>query len=677
MRNRFLLFLVFVGMATIQSKAQVVPVTTEQQLENLSETDESQLENDQYLQELRYFRLHPLNINAATADDWHQFRFVTDLQIQHFLRYRQAFGKFLNVYELQAVPSWDAITLRRILPYITVTNTPDAESLKRRLREGEHTLLARETRVLEDRKGYSSKITNGYRGSPDHVLLRYRYQYKNLLRYGVTADKDAGEAFGKGAQAKGFDFYSFHLFASNIGVVKSLVIGDYSVNMGQGLLQWQALSFKKSADAMAIKRQGAILQPYGSAGEYNFNRGVGATFKKKSFEVTLFGSLKRVSANLVADTIFNDDGVSSFLTSGFHRTPSEAADKSAIQQTSFGGNLTYSRNALRIGINGLAYQFSKGLKAKPEPYNKYEITGKQWSNLSLDYNYTFRNLHFFGEGAMDRRGSKAFINGLLLSANAKVDIALLYRNISPAYRALYGNAFTENTLPENEKGLYTGITIRPMPAWKLDAYADFYSFPWLKFRVDAPSRGQDYLVQATYQPNKQLELYTRFRIGKKAINHDRDSATNWVVVKPRQNWRLHFAYSINPVITVKARTEVVWYNKNGLDPETGFLTFIETGVKPFERISGNVRMQYFETEGFNSRIYAFESDVLYSYSIPAFANKGFRYYINLNYDVTRKLGACLRLAQVIYKDQTSIGSGLEEISGKKRTEVKLQVVYVF
>ncbi|MEJ7586251.1 MAG: hypothetical protein WKI04_01690 [Ferruginibacter sp.] len=75
--------------------------------------------------------------------------------------------------------------------------------------------------------------------------------------------------------------------------------------------------------------------------------------------------------------------------------------------------------------------------------------------------------------------------------------------------------------------------------------------------------------------------------------------------------------------------------------------------------------------------YAYENDVLYSFSIPVFYEKGYRYYVNVNYDLTKKLSVWLRCAQTIYKVQTEIGSGLDEIAGNKKTEVKLQALYQF
>ncbi|MEO6682419.1 MAG: hypothetical protein ABIN48_06295 [Ginsengibacter sp.] len=88
-------------------------------------------------------------------------------------------------------------------------------------------------------------------------------------------------------------------------------------------------------------------------------------------------------------------------------------------------------------------------------------------------------------------------------------------------------------------------------------------------------------------------------------------------------------------------------------------------------------MAYFETEGYNSRLYAFENDVLYVYSIPVFFDKGYRYYINLRYKFSKQFSMWTRFAQTIYPEKEKIGSGLDEIKGKSRSEVKLQMIYNF
>ncbi|HEX7904098.1 MAG TPA: helix-hairpin-helix domain-containing protein [Chitinophagaceae bacterium] len=661
--------------------SQELPASTEQQLENLTDADQAETEDDSYLQQLDRFRKDPVNLNTADANELKELRILTDLQIENLVIYRKLFGFFISLYELQAIPSWDVPTIRKILPFITVlTPVSFKGELKQRFSGGEHNLLLRLSQVLEKSKGYNASGSGTkYAGSPQRIFFRYRYTFKNLLQFGLLGDKDAGEQFLNGKQQKGFDFYSFHFFARKIGIIQSLAIGDFTVNMGQGLIQWQSLAFKKSGDITGVKRQSTVLKPYNSAGEFYFHRGVGITIKKGKIESTVFASVRKLSANFVADTINNEDYISSFLNSGYHRTDNENKDRNNLTQTSFGGNIIYRGNRWQVGINGVYYRFSLPVQKREEPYNLYAISGSSWYNMSVDYSYTYKNLHFFGEAAADKNQHTAFINGLLISVDPAVDISLVQRTIAKEYQAVYGNAFTENTYPTNETGLYTGISIRPASGWRLDGYADVFKFPWLKYLVDAPSRGSDFLAQLTYIPNKQVEVYTRFRNETKESNQpDNTSVTNYIVRIPRQSWRTQVNYRVSTYITLRNRFELLWYNNKGVNSENGFLTYQDIMCKPLLKPwSGVFRLQYFETSGYNSRIYAYENDVLYSYSIPAFFDKGIRYYLIFNYDISKKLSLWCRWAQTIYKDKEALGSGLDEIRGNKKTELKLQARYSF
>jgi hypothetical protein len=658
--------------------------TTEQQLENLTEQQDGETEDDSYLQSLVQLRRTPLNLNTAEENELRELKMVTDLQIQNLLRYRQLLGSLLSIYELQAVPTWDVQTIQRVLPYVRVGNAvPLSADIGQRFFEGQHSLLARVQQVIEKSAGFTrpDSIVNRYPGSPQRVFFRYKYVYRNLLQFGLVGDKDAGEQFLKGKQTRGFDFYSFHLFARKLGPVKLLALGDFTVNMGQGLIHWQSLAFKKSADVLAVKRQADILRPYSSAGEYNFQRGVGITVGGRKWDVTAFGSIRELDATFNTDTSrTNEDFISSILNSGYHRTPTEISKKNTIKQTSFGGNISYKHNGFHVGLNGVAFKFSTPLLRDIQPYNQYAIQGKEWFNYSVDYSYTYRNLHFFGEAAMDKNNSKALVSGLLLSLDPKVDASLVYRNIEKSYQTLYGNAFTESTFPTNEKGLFTGLSIKPSSVLKIDAYADIFSFPWLRYRVDAPTKGTEYFLQVSYRPNKQVEAYTRYRNENKAINiSGLNLATRQPFIRPRRNWRTQISYKAGRNFTLRNRVEIVWYDPNEKDrSQQGFLTYMDVGYQPTgTRLSLNTRLQYFETDGFDSRLYAYETDVLYSFSIPQFMGKGLRYYINLNYDVTKRLQVWARWAQTIYQDQTSISSGLDLIPGNKRSEVKFQAMYNF
>jgi hypothetical protein len=422
--------------------------TTEQQLENITENSEDlETEDDSYLQQLNQLQRNPVNINTADETFFRDLRMLTPMQIQNFLAYRTLMGKLISIYELQAIPGWDVITIQKIRPFIIVSGSQGLlEDLGTRFRNGDNTILVRVSQTLERSRGYlldSSNAKNFYPGSPQRLFVRYKYIYKNLLQYGVVAEKDAGEELFKGSQKKGFDFYSAHLFVRNVGIIKSLALGDFTVNMGQGLTQWMSLAFKKGPDIMAVKRQSAVLRPYNSAGEIFFHRGAGITVGKDKWQATLFGSIRKVDANFNADTSNSqDDFISSLQTSGLHRTNSELEDKGSQRQLAFGGNFSYRPGRLHLGVNAIQFQFKYPLVKANDPYNLYALSGKTFGNYSTDYSYTYKNMHFFGEAAITDKKYPAFVNGLLLSVANNVDMSFFYRNISKGYQSLYTNAFT-------------------------------------------------------------------------------------------------------------------------------------------------------------------------------------------------------------------------------------------
>jgi len=64
-------------------------------------------------------------------------------------------------------------------------------------------------------------------------------------------------------------------------------------------------------------------------------------------------------------------------------------------------------------------------------------------------------------------------------------------------------------------------------------------------------------------------------------------------------------------------------------------------MKPW---SLSVRIQYYQTEGYNSRIYAYEQDLPYNYGIPAVYGSGYRWNVVTDYDLTKQLSVAVRCA---------------------------------
>ncbi|MGB1032468.1 MAG: hypothetical protein ACPGWM_07625, partial [Flavobacteriales bacterium] len=81
----------------------------------------------------------------------------------------------------------------------------------------------------------------------------------------------------------------------------------------------------------------------------------------------------------------------------------------------------------------------------------------------------------------------------------------------------------------------------------------------------------------------------------------------------------------------------------------------------------------FETDSYNARLYAYENDVLYAFSIPAYFSKGVRYYAVAKYKIKRGVDLWLRYARWYYTDRSTTGSALDEIAAPHKSEIKVQL----
>ena len=137
--------------------------------------------------------------------------------------------------------------------------------------------------------------------------------------------------------------------------------------------------------------------------------------------------------------------------------------------------------------------------------------------------------------------------------------------------------------------------------------------------------------------------------------------------------RFNFSHDLNEQFSLKSRLELSFYSKQG--SEKGILICQDVFFTPTERpFSMNGRFAYFHTEGYNSRLYAYENDVLYSFSIPALYGHGIRSYLNFEQQLGDRITLWLKFAS-IYK----ISQKDEEmaVDASTKSEIKIKLRYRF
>ncbi|MFN5418664.1 MAG: hypothetical protein ACK5B9_16510 [Flavobacteriia bacterium] len=480
-----------------QTKSEIVQQRIELISEQL-ETEELDLTN--LFDQLNYFYDNPINLNNTTFDELKALSLLTDVQINDLFLHIKLNGKLISKYELQALRYWDMQTIESVLPFVRVDDKLDQlhVSLKEALKYGKLELFLRYQTTPQHKSGYDevpdsvrASSNKYYYGNDDRYYSRLRFSYRTNLSVGITAEKDPGEQFFKGAQKNGFDFYSAHAFYQGGKYLKALALGDYQVQIGQALNLWSGYAFGKTADVSNIKKNAQALRPYTSVDENRFLRGAAADFGIGKFGLTLFGSVKNVDASIIEDSLADDlEFVSSIDLSGFHRTNAEIAKKDLLQERIAGANLRYKVRSLTLGVAGVHQSYDKEYNKSLSEYNQFDFRGKQTTSLSGDYSYVWKNVNLFGEVSRTSYSKDfALIQGLIIALDSKASISVLYRNYGKGYQTFYNNGFGEGSTTQNEKGLYLGFRTKLASAWTFNTYMDFFQAPWMKYQVDAPTIG--------------------------------------------------------------------------------------------------------------------------------------------------------------------------------------------
>jgi len=642
-------------------------------------------------EELAFYLDNPIDLNRATERDLLELRLLSDVQIVNLISYRQQAGPLLAVYELQVVPGFDLPTIRRILPYVAVgTGLDDYQvPLGRMLTEGKNEFFLRWQRILEEQRGYRTPEdpeANRYLGDPNRLYFRYRHTYSNKLSYGITAEKDRGEEFFSGSNSQGFDYYSAHLFLrDNKEWLPAVALGDYNISLGQGLILFSGFGGGKSSFATQVKRSGRTLLPYASVNEALFMRGAGVSIAPTDqLEITAFASFRNRDGNLDAvDTTFLGErliqSITSFNESGLHRTQAEIADEGAVSQFNTGGAIVWKGPSWRLGLNTLYTKLDRPLVRTIRPYNRFYFDGDELLNASLDYSYIYRNFNFFGETAYSDNGALATMNGLLIGLDRRIDLAIVYRNYARDYQALNASAFAETSGTRNEEGIYLGMAVRPAKGWTVTGYFDQWRHPWLRFNLDSPSYGREYRTRVTYEIRRALRIYLEARHETKFINApDNETAFNQPIPRELFQTRLHIARNISKALELRTRVDWGYFDNQVEERQTGFSILQDVLYRPLgSPISFTARYALYQTDGYDIRFYHYENNLLNTFSIPAYYNRGSRFYLNVRYRPVKAFTLEGRIAQTFWSDQETVGTGLDEINGPVRTEVALQIKYQF
>lgn len=605
---------------------------------------------------------NPININTASREDLEQFPFLTAKDIESISEYLYRYGPMKSLGELVMINDLSYYK-RRLLFYFTYAGDVSKKifpSMKTILKYGKHEIVGTVKIPFYTRKG----DIKGYEGYKYKHSVRYDFDYGDYVRLGILGSQDAGEPFFAGKNSMGYDFYSFYLVLKKLGRLKTLALGRYRLRFGMGLVINNNFGFGKLSTLSSMGRGGSNIRAHSSTSDGNYLQGVAGTFNLiKGLDVSLFVSYRKFDATLNK----GDSTIATILKSGYHRTRTEMAKKNNSSHILFGGNVDYRIGGFYAGATAVYTSLDKELVPKTDAvYRRYYAHGKTFYNVGVNYGYTGSRISFSGETASGGCNALATINTLSFSVTDRLTLLALQRFYSYRYYALFAESFSEGGAVQNESGIYVGLTWRPTQSLNIMAYTDYAYFAWPKYQASNSSCSSDNLLQITcIQHNWTFIARYRLKIREKDNSNKSD-----LINKTDHRGRFSAAYSSD---VWKWKTQVDFAYTSYKENSFGWMLSQNIHYSLKKVLNIDMSLGYFNTDSYDSRVYAYEKGLRYSFYFPSFYGHGLRGAIVASYDFLKKFTITAKVGSTKYFDRNQIGTSYQMIDHSYVTDLDLQL----
>ena len=642
-----------------------------EEIENIDFEDE----ND-FMEELAdfYDSQEKININDLTTETAFSFLKMSDYQYYHLQKYISENGFLVSVYELAAVEGFTVEYVQQIEPYI-ITEIPNKESkisFKSLFKRPKHKLLIRYAQTLEHKVGYDKERNTFYVGTPQQYVFRYNFTASEHITLGFAGKKNAGEQFFKESQKQGFGVYSFHLQVKKIGILQSVILGDYRLHFGQGLIMGSGFLNGSSGE---IRKTGSVQRPVTAMSQSNFLRGAAVQLGNYKFSGTIFYGYRFFDGNVVEveDDTFAFDG--SITNTGLHRTETELNKRNALFNSVYGAHFQTNFKTFKIGAQILRNEFSLPVLSSERPYQYFDFSGNGLCNASIDYQVLIKHHILFGEVAASSTNGFAFLQGFIFKVDPRMKLSFLLRHFSKNYAAFDGKPYSKNSKLNNETGLLLTSEIILTKKINMVTLFDIYQFQWLRYLMDKPMPHFDASLRFDIAVARNCALLIRYNYKTQNKNFREEQPYNQILETQQHRLRVLLSYSFLQFLQFKSEVSGV-FNRNTHKKENlfGLLAYQDVGVN-IEKINLDLkcRLALFDTDTYDERLYAYENDLAYTFTINSYYYRGCKGYFILKwkckwFDIQGKI------SRLLYYNKNQIGSGLELIDAPHKTEVKVQMV---
>jgi hypothetical protein len=636
----FIVFLLFKSLTISAQKTNIseVIISTAEELA-ASETDQEAAAV--YTDRLYELAENPVRINSASEEEISRLFFLSDFQIKALADYTLSTGNIVSFNELALIPGFDRPTAELLIPFITLEDKdliPD-DSIKFR------SSLLTNLSVRTGRKDTTSL------GSAWRVLTKYKFSAGSFSG-GFTFEKDPGEKmFCPGTLSP--DFFSASLAYTGKGIVRRIIVGDYAARFAQGLNINTSVSTGLSLTSQGYMSVSGEIKPYTSTDENSYFRGIAAVLAYKNLEISLLGSKNNLDATISASPGSSEDYIGSFYRSGTHNTINLLAKKDAVSESFYAASLTCNFQNIKLGMVYSQNSFSLPVKAEETaPEKLFAFSGRSANVCSFYYSSMIKRIMLYGEFSANDIRRYAVVQGLSFRPSDRLSVNFLFRKYNPGYASFHGKGPGNSTVSYPEQSITGNFTFEAASHLFVSGGCSIQQYPWLKYRTSSPSTGVKREMRVKYLPAEKFSFDLLYSYRMSMADNSAIAGVPELRQMISRSLKFSFRYSLSGNLTLGTRLDYKLAD-SGRSKGVSLMEDLNYRVRSVP-LTFWIRYCVFRTDDYDSRIYTWENDLIYSFSIPALYGKGSRFYFMAGWKISSK--AELRFKYAILSDSDTSGT---------------------
>jgi hypothetical protein len=245
-----------------------------------------------------------------------------------------------------------------------------------------------------------------------------------------------------------------------------------------------------------------------------------------------------------------------------------------------------------------------------------------------------KRILLYGEISANDIKRYSIVQGLSIRPSDRLTVNFLFWKYSPGFISFHGKGPGGSSGSYSEQSILGNFTFEAAKHLFINGGCCKQQYPWLKYRCSSPSTGVRREAGIKYMPTGKLAFDCIYSYRLSMADYSGDPGVPVLKQMVSRSLKFIVRYSIYDNLTLCTRIDY-----KVIDPSSGKGVLLLQDLNyRFRSVPLSLWLRYctFNTDNYDSRIYTWENDLLYTFSIPALYGTGSRFYFMAGWKISNK-----------------------------------------